>query len=173
MAEMVARLHDLGIPVSLDAVVARAGDRLSVGRAHLGEELHERGWVDHYRDVFRYYLSDQGPAQVPKRTADAAHTLGVLRRARAVPVLAHPGAYRMEGLLAELVPAGLLGLEAYHPSHSAEQQQEFRRLAGEWNLIVTGGSDFHGRYENEARPGSLGLTESIVVDLERRRDELS
>jgi len=171
MREMVARLNGLGIPVSLDAVVARAADRLSVGRVHLAEELVDRKWVDHYRDVFRYYLSDRGPAHVPKLTADAAETLQVLRRSGAVPVLAHPGAYVIDGLLEELVPAGLLGLEVYHPSHSTAQQLEYRDLAKEWGLVVTGGSDFHGRHENEARPGSLGLEESIVEALENCRDE--
>ena len=61
-----------------------------------------------------------------------------------IPVLAHPGLNRSTLIIRELIDAGLAGVEAYHPAHSREQESYYKRLADEYGLLVTGGSDYHG-----------------------------
>ena len=83
------------------------------------------------------------PGYVPVEAMDTAEAVGMVRGWKAVPVLAHPGRTPLE-LVEELVKAGLLGLEAYNPSHTAEQTQRCLETARRHGLVVTAGSDFHG-----------------------------
>jgi hypothetical protein len=168
MEEMTERLVRLGIPVRLEPVLARSGHG-SVGRVHLARELHERGWVRTYGDAFQHYIGDGGPAFRPKRTLSLARSLEEIDAAGGVAVLAHPGVYRLDGLLETMVPLGLKGLEVYHPAHSPEQVKEFERLAERWGLVKTGGTDYHGAREQELTPGSIDLKEDIVDELEAVR----
>ena len=168
MEEMADRLVRLGIPVQLEPVLTRAG-RGSVGRVHLAQELHERGWVRTFSDAFHHYIGDGGPAFRAKRTPSLARSLEEIARAGGVAVLAHPGVYQLEGLLETMVPLGLGGLEVYHPAHTLEQVREFERLAERWGLVKTGGTDYHGLREQEVTPGSIELGEEIVDELEAVR----
>lgn len=166
---MTERLALLGIPLTPEEVREHAGPTDSVGRVHVAERLEAHGWIGQYRDAFRYYIGALGPAYRAKATMPVSGCLARIRDAGGVPVLAHPGAYRLDGLLELLVPAGLAGLEVVHPLHSRAQIREFTELATRWNLVATGGSDFHGDREDEALPGSFDLGIEIVEELEARR----
>ncbi|MEZ4648925.1 MAG: PHP domain-containing protein [Candidatus Eisenbacteria bacterium] len=168
MEEMVERLVRLGIPARLGPVMVRAG-RGSVGRVHLAQELVDRGWVRTYGDAFQHYLGDGAPACRPKTTLPLAASLAAVTAAGGVSVLAHPGIYKLDGLLETMVPLGLGGLEVYHPSHGAEQVTMLEQLADQWGLVKTGGSDYHGQREQEFPPGSMDLKQEIVDELEARR----
>jgi hypothetical protein len=78
----------------------------------------------------------------------------------------------MEGILDLLVPAGLAGLEVVHPLHSRTQIREFTEQAARWDLVATGGSDYHGDREDEMLPGSFDLGLEIVEELEARTDRV-
>jgi len=87
-------------------------------------------------------------------------------------VLAHPGLYDAPGLLEELVSAGLVGIEAYHSDHTAEQEAAFAAEAARYGLLATAGSDFHGERNGEsihAPIGSRKVHMSILGLLNRRR----
>jgi predicted metal-dependent phosphoesterase TrpH len=89
-----------------------------------------------------------GPAYVLIRYPRARDAVAAVRTAGGLPVLAHPGLYGNFDLLEELVAAGLGGIEAAHPAHSAEQEASCRELAGRRGLGVSGGSDFHGELDD-------------------------
>ena len=167
---MVARLGELGIPVTEAEVLRRAACSESVGRVHVAQALVENQWVGHHGDAFRYYIGAEGPAYRPKETAGIEECLAILREGGAISVLAHPGAYRLASIFDRLVAAGLDGLEVYHPSHEPEQVAEFERLAEESGLVRTGGTDYHGDREGEMMPGTLHLDQSLLEMLERRRE---
>lgn len=166
---MADRLRLLGIPLTPEEVREHAGPTDAVGRVHVAERLEARGWIGQYRDAFRYYIGALGPAYRAKATLPVEGCLERICAAGGVPVLAHPGAYRLDGLLELMVPAGLAGLEVMHPLHSRSQIREFTELAARWNLVATGGSDFHGDREDEALPGSFELGLEVVKNLEARR----
>lgn len=166
---MVERLHQLGLPIREEEVLARAGSQATVGRLHLAGALVDRGWVPSIDAAFRHYIGSGSPAYREKGTVPLRESMRILLGAGAVPVLAHPGTYDLSGTLEDLLEAGLQGLEAYHPSHQAGEVLVFRELAHERGLIVTGGSDYHGDREDEPEPGSLPIGLDLVRRLEERR----
>ncbi len=90
----------------------------------------------------------------------------MILRAGGVPVIAHPFTFDdTEKIIAECQSAGLLGLEVYYGSYSTEQVQELLRMAKQYNLVPTGGSDFHGR--DTINEPSLGIADVPLESAER------
>ena len=113
---MVARLGELGIPVTEAEVLRRAACSESVGRVHVAQALVENQWVGHHGDAFRYYIGAEGPAYRPKETAGIEECLAILREGGAFSVLAHPGSYRLASIVERLVEAGVDGWVVCHPA---------------------------------------------------------
>ncbi len=168
LGRIVDRLQLLGMPVDVERIRRRA-EQGNVGRVHIARELAENGWVSSYLVAFRDYLGDGGPACVPKETVSLEESFKVILEAGGVPVLAHPGIYRLDGLLEVMVSLGLAGLEVHHPSHDPATVRKLQGLAERWGLEQTGGTDYHGGRDEEWMPGSMDLDEDIVVRLEARR----
>ncbi|HOD67585.1 MAG TPA: PHP domain-containing protein, partial [candidate division Zixibacteria bacterium] len=150
--QIVERLNELGISLSYEQVAATAG-KAAVGRPHIAQTMHERGLVTAYQSAFDKYIGGGKPAYVPKQNFTPAEAIRAVHAAGGVVVLAHPQideTYRHLELLAGL---GLDGIEMHHPSHQQRHTEQFRHLAERHRLLVTGGSDFHGR---EGRYGAIG-----------------
>lgn len=152
---MLLRLADLGIHVPLAEVLAIAGGA-SVARPHVAEALVAAGVVPDTRTAFDLYLGDGAPAYEPKRALAPEAAVAVILEAGGAAVLAHPGLDRgTEGqpvsvdLFERLVTAGLAGVEADHPGHDAPTRDRWAARAAAHGLVVTGSSDFHGRYDDE------------------------
>lgn len=148
---IVARLAELGLPITAEEVFAVAGDG-APGRPHVAQVLVQRGYVRSVREAFDRYLKANGPAAVPRRRLSPAGAVEVIRRAGGVPVLAHPGLAGRDELIPELVGAGLMGIEVYYPEHSPAQTAQYLALARRWDLAATGGSDYHGPPSGRADP---------------------
>lgn len=140
---MAARLRELGLPVDAAEVFALAGNG-AAGRPHVAQVMVRRGYVATVREAFERYLRVGGPAWVPRHRLAPADAVAVVRRAGGVAVLAHPGLADRDALIPGLVEAGLEGLEAYYPEHSATQTEHYLDLCRRLALLATGGSDFHG-----------------------------
>jgi 3',5'-nucleoside bisphosphate phosphatase len=170
---IAARLAELGMPIDPEDVFALVKEG-SAGRPHVAQAMVDRGYVKSVREAFDRYLSMNGPANVPRRRFTPAEAVGVIRRARGVPVLAHPGLANRDELIPELVEAGLLGLEAFYPEHSAGQITAYRETCARLGLIATGGSDFHGPRVGGARhPGAQPVPESAWLELRDRLASLA
>jgi predicted metal-dependent phosphoesterase TrpH len=113
-----------------------------------------RGYVKSVREAFEKYLHAGGPASAPRRRLTPAEAVRVIRRARGVPVFAHPGLADRDALIPELVEAGLMGIEAIYAEHSAAQVAHYTDLCRAHGLVATGGSDYHG--ERSGRTNPLG-----------------
>lgn len=157
-------LQDLGEDIEAEDILARAGGD-SVGRVHVARELVERGVCRDVSDAFNRFLAQGEPAYVPKEHMTPAEAVKLIRRAGGCAVLSHPGLLAdMEMYLPELLEAGLDALEVHYPRHSASQEKELMDLAEEYDLLVTGGSDFHG----EAKPYiSLGQETVSFIELHK------
>lgn len=145
---MVARLTELGLPLTLDDVLAQAGGA-SVGRPHIADAMIARGYVADRDEAFAGWLHDGGPAFVDRYATPTAEAIKLVKAAGGVAVLAHPwsrgaASALTEPVLAELAAAGLDGLEVDHPDHDAGQRAELRAIAARLGLLVTGSSDHHG-----------------------------
>jgi 3',5'-nucleoside bisphosphate phosphatase len=160
--EMVACLRDAGYDISIDDVLAVA-DGGAVGRSHVARALVGAGHADTVSGAFGEFIGRGKPFYVAKRSAAPAEVIARVREFGAIPVLAHPGITKVDGLIEPLVSAGLLGIEAYHADHTTEQATAYAALARELGLLVTGGSDFHGP---QAPNPEIGSAKWPVADLE-------
>jgi len=153
---MVARLRELGAPVTWEQVAALAGDAV-VGRPHIARALAEAGVVATPADAFSAeWIADGGRAHVGRYAPDAARGIALVRAAGGVPVLAHPrspGYEITDEVIAGLAAAGLAGLEVFHPDHDHSERMRLTQLANSLDLVMTGGSDDHGSF-NDSGLGS-------------------
>jgi len=145
---IVANLVRAGYPISWPRVVEIA-DGGAVGRPHIGHALVEAGVVTSVNDAFAELLSSSSPYYVPKQDMPVLHAIGLIRQAGGVPVIAHPwarsrGKVLDETALAELVEAGMLGIEVDHVDHTRADRTRLRALAAELDIFATGSSDYHG-----------------------------
>jgi predicted metal-dependent phosphoesterase TrpH len=146
---MVARLQELGVPVTWEQVARIAGDG-SVGRPHVATALVELGVVASVDEAFTGdWLADGGRAYVEKHETDPFEAIRLVKGAGGVTVFAHPGASKRghtvpESAIAEMAAAGLDGIEVDHMDHDEDTRVRLRGLAGELGLLTTGSSDYHG-----------------------------
>jgi 3',5'-nucleoside bisphosphate phosphatase len=150
---IVERLTELGLPLTAEEVFAICKDG-SPGRPHVAQAMVARGYVRSVREAFDRYLRAGGPANVPRRRLAPVEAVRVIRRARGVPVFAHPGLANRDEMIPELVQAGLGGIETYYPEHSAGQIEAYRAICRTHGLVATGGSDYHG--PQTGRASTLG-----------------
>jgi hypothetical protein len=163
VAEMVDLMGKSGVPLTLDEVLAEAGEG-SVGRPHVAKVLLRRGLTGGFQEAFDRWIGNGGPCYVPKIVLDLEEVVDLIRGAGGVPVWAHPGgAVRDGALLHRIVSAGVRGLEAWHPNHSGAVTalviEEARRLG----LLCTGGSDYHFDEAMKSRIGGITVPYESVM----------
>ncbi len=146
---MLARLRELGVDIVAEDVRRVAGDTASTGRPHVADALVELGVVADRTEAFRRYLSPGRPAYANRYAAPLEAMLRIVAEAGGVSVIAHPwGRHGREepdeATLAELVGAGLSGLEVDHQDHDRRTRERLRSIARNLDLVATGSSDHHG-----------------------------
>ena len=158
VGKMVTRLQRIGLPIGLEDIAPPQTD--SLGRAHIGRALVKKGITQTLYEAFEKYLSPGRPGYEPRRKLLVTQVVRLLRENGVVPVIAHPGLLKMDPsdfqtLLAVWMDAGLMGIEAYHPSHLPGMVSYWDDLARKKGLLVTGGSDFHGEDGRHLDIGSM------------------
>jgi len=147
--QIVERLRALGFDIDYSEVKAVAGDG-TVGRPHIARVLLQRGYVASIAEAFERFLKDGAIAYVPRASLQPERVVSLILEAGGVPVLAHPSRLdgsldELETLCASLVNSGLMGVEVLYSSHDKLQVELYQDLARKYGLLVTGGSDFHGK----------------------------
>lgn len=156
---IIDRLNALGISISLDEVRALAGEA-QLGRPHIAQLMVNKGVVSSIDEAFDQFLGADKPAYVDKYRVKCSHAITAILEAGGIPVLAHPGLleYESDQQLDELIglvkQMGIQGIEVYYPEHTADQTVLFKELAQRHDLLMTGGTDFHGGIHPEIEMGS-------------------
>jgi predicted metal-dependent phosphoesterase TrpH len=164
-SEMVARLSSLGVPVTMDDVLAESAGG-AVGRPHVARALIARGAVRDMRDAFEQYLAAGRPAYVPKDQLAIADAIRLAHESGAIAVAAHLGRDGTRDYVERLQRLGLDGLEVRHPSHSADDTARLGALADHYGMVKSGGSDWHGANDG---PRALGVMQVPRVWLDQQR----
>jgi len=162
--EIVQRLNRLGVPVTVDAVLAEAGEG-AIGRPHVARAIIAGGWVRDQREAFDRYLGAGRPAFVDKHRLEMRDAIAMVHKAGGIAVLAHPGPDGSRARVEPLAAMGLDGLEVRHPSHSAEDVARLGALTDFFGLVPSGGSDWHGATEG---PRTIGNQRVPADWLERQ-----
>lgn len=152
MLKIIKRLATLGIRISEDEVRQLAQGE-SIGRPHIAHVLMERGFVRTIQEAFERFIGIGAPAYVPRLKITTEEGIAMIREAHGISVLAHPGMQRLEGEISIWVEFGLQGIEVSHSEHTPDDLARYQALAQRYNLLMTGGSDFHG----EARKPGVEL----------------
>ncbi|WP_028611132.1 PHP domain-containing protein [Paenibacillus harenae] len=162
---IVDKLRELGIPISMDDVLAAARDSGkspghakdgSVGRPHIAEALIRQGYAADMKEAFDRYLASGAAAYVNPPRVHPFEAIEWIKEAGGTCVIAHPGLYDDDRLVEELILHGAQGIEVFHSDHGEEEEERYARLASKHGLIVTGGSDFHGIRHGQIFHGAIG-----------------
>jgi len=141
---IIAKLRDLGVHIEWRRVQEIAGSG-SIGRPHLAQAMLEKGYIASFNEAFTNYLGRGGPAYVERKKMTSVDAVELILRTKGLPVLAHPFTVSdPEAMVIELKAAGLVGIEAYYKDYNTEEIDRLVSLADRYNLIATGGSDYHG-----------------------------
>ena len=171
---IVDRLNTLGVPITLDTVLAEAGEG-AIGRPHVARVMVNSGWARDFRDAFDRYLGTGRPAYVAKPQFAVSDAIALVHRAGGLAVYAHPGADATREHLTTLAASGLDGVEVLHPSHSAEDVARIGALATHLRLVPSGGSDWHGSAEGPRAIGAMHVPsawlEQQVARVQERASE--
>jgi predicted metal-dependent phosphoesterase TrpH len=174
--EIAIRLQAIGVNIEYAEVAAMAGNDV-VGRPHFARALVDRGHATSIQDAFDRFLAKGAAAYVEKKRFTPDESILLIHQAGGVAVLAHPyqlklGRDRIESLLRELVEMGLDGIEAIYSRHSTEDRDYYSKLAKRFDLLITGGSDYHGTYKPDINLvrglGDLAVPYSLLEGLKTR-----
>ncbi len=173
--KIIAKLQKLGISITMEEVIAGLGRELrpdeSIGRPHMADVLVSKGYASHMRDAFDRYLGEHAPAYVSVPRISPEEACAWIREAGGTPVLAHPGIYGDDELVLEIVSkAKPAGIEVFHSDHGEAEEHRYQAMADEFDLIVTGGSDYHGARQGVVFHGDMGsrsVPASVLYQLRR------
>jgi len=143
-------------PITADMIMRRAQGSTNLYKQHIMHALIDAGCSSTvYGDLHtRLFSRDKGLAFSPLTYPDVYSAIDLIKDAGGITVLAHPALYGNFELLPELAEKGLDGVEIWHPSASAEDVANLKKLSADLGLLMTGGSDFHGMYS--AVPNMIG-----------------
>jgi 3',5'-nucleoside bisphosphate phosphatase len=149
-----------GVPGGLAGARRHADNPNLISRAHFARYLVEAGRAPDVRNVFQRYLVKDKPGFVAHEWAPLADAVSWIRASGGVAAVAHPGRYKfakseMREFLADFKDCGGAAIEVVTGSHSPEQYSEFARVAREFGLLASRGSDYHGKGESKTDLGAL------------------
>lgn len=163
--KIVEKLQGLGVTIDTEDVFAISGRR-SPGRPHVARVLIQQGAVANFREAFSRYLDFRAPAYVPHYRLLPTEAVQLVKKAGGIPVFAHPAVSNCDDLIPELIAAGLRGLEVYYFGYYADQIQHYLGLARKYDLLVTGGSDYHGcDAGRDLKLGDFTIADELVEKL--------
>lgn len=146
--KMCENLQGAGIDITYEKLLAMYPDAV-ITRAHYASYLLEHGYVKSRQDAFARYLGDHTKYFVPREKVTPSQAVELILKADGIPILAHPPLYhmgndRLDTLVSSLKADGLMGIEVFYSTYSNQDVRDMQRLAEKYDLLVSGGSDFHG-----------------------------
>jgi predicted metal-dependent phosphoesterase TrpH len=171
--EMADGLARVGIDGALDGALKYAGNLDLVSRTHFARYIVERGFASETREVFGKYLTEGRPGYVPHNWASLRDAVGWITAAGGVPIIAHPGRYKLTpteqwALFSGFREAGGIGLEVATSAHTRDQVKRFAEYALEFGFEGSRGSDFHGPNESHAELGQVHVVPDGLTPVWRR-----
>lgn len=155
-------------PITEESVLKHATGSKSIFKQHIMRALIDYGYALEFYGELNDELFNlkNGTCLVEREYPDVKFVLELIKSARGVSVMAHPVQYDNIELLEELASEGKIdGVEVYHYTADQAAQKKLLEIAEKYNLIVTGGSDFHGLYN--AQPTYLGSNLTTKENFDR------
>lgn len=167
---------EAGMDITYEALRAEDPDAV-ITRSHYAKYMLKHGYISNLKEAFERYIGDHAKYFVPREKITPTQGIELILSSGGIPILAHPTLYHMtKGQLNELVytlkSAGLVGIEAIYSTYTSSEEEHIRTVAKNYNLKISGGSDFHGA----AKPGlelgtgygKLFVPETVLDNLKMR-----
>ncbi len=173
---IVEELATHGMELTWAEVLTLSGGDV-VGRPHIAQAMVKRGYVPSCNAAFQEWLGKGKPAYVDRFRLSPQDGIARIREAGGVAVLAHPFTLdlrfkKLRTLVSDLVGWGLSGVEVFYPEHGADRRQQYQTLAHDFDLVMTGGSDFHGDMNPSIQLGrgfgNVCVKDSVLDQLRER-----
>lgn len=177
---MCNKFVENGYDITYEGLKAKYGDAI-ITRAHVAAMLLEKGYVKSRQEAFDRFIGDNGPYHFPREKVSPEMAVDLILKADGIPVLAHPILYhfssrRLEALVAKLKDRGLIGIEAVYSTYAPAEEREIRVLANKYQLLLSGGSDFHGankpKIDLGCGYGKLYVPDDFLVEIKARRKNI-
>ncbi len=170
VSNIIDKIAELGYYITKERV-KKYSEGSSIGRVHIAQALVDSGYIMNVQQAFDTLLGYDCPGYVSRKKLTPKETINLILSAKGIPVLAHPCFLPNINFIEDIIKQGILGIEVYYPSHDIEMIKKLKILAKTYNLIITGGSDFHGEYRG-ALLGQTGVNEKEVEKLKQVSDEI-
>jgi predicted metal-dependent phosphoesterase TrpH len=178
-AKMIELLRGEGIHITWEDMEREYPDAVWT-RAHFGKYLLEHGYVSDISEAFSRYLGDDAPCFIPREKVTPIQAVELIRLAGGIPVLAHPMLYHlddeaMDDLIVSMKEVGLIGIEGLYSTYSPEEEAHVAMLAKKHDLVLSGGSDFHGTVKPTidlgTGKGNLKIPYEFLTNLRAAREK--
>ncbi|MFH1347830.1 MAG: PHP domain-containing protein [Candidatus Margulisiibacteriota bacterium] len=159
------KLKSIGVDLDPQKVFKIAGHK-AAGRPHVARAMIEEGFISSFKEAFDKYIDFHGPAYVSHYKLSPEEAVKLVAAAGGIPVFGHPAVSNCDQVIPDLVAAGLVGIEADYSGHNRGQNKHYLKLAKEYGLLVTGGSDYHGFSSGrEIKLGDFSIPDELVEKL--------
>lgn len=159
--KMVENLNKLGFDLDFDDVIGEAG-LANISRVHIAKVLVNKGYASSMNEVFNRYLGDDKPGYARSEYTSVTDMISLIKRAGGVSILAHPGLMYIWEDLKFFLNAGIDGIEFMHPTHNFKLQKKYKDWAQNYDLLLSGGSDFHGKARDLLHFGTITVDDSYA-----------
>lgn len=145
--KIIKKLNDLGFDILLEDVYNISGTGV-IGRPHIAKAMIRKKYVNTVEEGFEKYLMKGRPAYVERFKLSIEEGINLIHSTGGVAVIAHPGLIKNKNVIYEAIRLNADGIEAIHSKHSKRDMLKYSEIGNRYNLIITGGSDFHGDFIN-------------------------
>lgn len=174
--EIAKLLKKNGINISYEDIKKCVIPKASIGRPHIAKSIMQKGVVPSITEAYAKYINNDSKVYVQRKTVSPHEAVETIYDAGGIPVIAHPcDVENAEELIKELISYGLRGIEAYHRKHTPAMIEYFCSLAEKYDLIVTGGSDFHAPslFTGQISLGKNFVPPKILEELENEKKRIA
>jgi len=163
--KMLSKLSILGIKIPVELVLSYAGDMKLIVRPHIAQALIANKHCKTKQEAFDKYIGNDAPAYVPKPELSTEEIIRIIHEAEGAAVIAHPMKLKSQDFLEDFINLKIDGIEVWHPDHNNSMISEYEAFCKLNNLIMTGGSDFHGEKDIDNFIGSVPVSETAIADI--------
>ncbi|MBQ7136491.1 MAG: PHP domain-containing protein [Bacilli bacterium] len=159
--EIIAKLKDFYNIIIEYKDIEKFADG-ALGRVHVAKAISEKYGCT-IDEAFDRYIGNSAKAYVQTTNFATKDAIDFLHRNNGIAVMAHPGHIKKNNI-EEIVKLGVDGIEVYYPDHNSDDVSKYLETANKYNLLITGGSDFHG-INIRADLGTSTINDSDIINL--------
>lgn len=146
--KFIQEFNKQGINVTIEDI-----NKYSIGsilaKPHFARALLDKGYINNIEDAYSNYFNVSPMKDIKRKSISPKEAITLIKKAGGIAILAHPitlklnyDELRIE--IKKLKEVGLDGIECYNSIHSSDDIKELIKIAEEYDMLITGGSDYHG-----------------------------